>query len=101
MLDPDGEPIEGATVTSWPNVHWSIGYSSIFLDRRWQATTNVDGVALLENMPGEGRTHLGVYTDEQFRMPRQRPDDEGSRGASVELSAGATARLTVRLDPPE
>jgi len=99
VLDPDGGALAGATVSSWPNIHWSIGYSNIFLDRTWQAVTDDDGVALLENMPGEGLTFLGVTTKEGYLMPLTK--DGSDRGVSVELAPGETASLTVRMDQPE
>lgn len=98
---PDGAPLAGAVVHAWPNVHWEIGYSEIFLERTWQATTDEDGVARLENLPGGDSVYLGVQTDAGYLLPRTRPDDDGSRDAKVELVAGETAETTIRMDPPE
>ena len=98
VLDPDGEPLADARVISWPNVHWSVGYSTIFLNRTWESSTNVQGVARLENMPGEGRTYLGVHTTEGYLMPL-RPDGS-NRGIMIELAPGETAQETVRMEEP-
>ena len=47
-----GDPVEGAQVHLWPNVHWACGFSNIFLDQTWSAATDVRGSALVLNVPG-------------------------------------------------
>jgi hypothetical protein len=48
VLDAHGQPVEGAQIQTWPNVHWSCGYAQIFLDRQWIAATDASGRAEIE-----------------------------------------------------
>ena len=102
VVDPDGKPVEGARVLFWPNVHWTIGYSNIFLDRTWVAVTDVEGVALVENVPGGDVEHFAVQTREGYLMPL-RTDRFGreSRNAWVDVPVGGRVQHTIGLAPAE
>lgn len=101
VLDPEGEPVAGASVAFWPNVQWSIGYSQIFLEREWNAITNAEGVALVTNMPAEDAAYFAVTTDEGYLMPLRERGANESRSALADLAPGETAEVTLRMDPPE
>jgi len=98
LLDPEGKPVEGATVQMWPNVHWSIGYSQIFLERDWRATSDAAGWAAIENLPAgvEGlivqhpRWCLPLVVSRQATPERQ---------VDADLVAGETTSLELRLEP--
>jgi hypothetical protein len=60
VTDADGRPVEGATVSAWPNVRWSVGYAMIFLKRSWNARTDILGRAVLENLPADPQVGFGV-----------------------------------------
>ena len=59
VLDDEGNPLADASVTFWPNVHWSNGHSTLFADRPWHAFTDLTGRALIPHLPA-GRRAYGV-----------------------------------------
>jgi RNA polymerase sigma-70 factor (ECF subfamily) len=96
-LDPEGRPVENAVIHMWPNVHWSIGYSQIFLEREWNAATDATGRAAIENVPpgeeGLALVHasfcLPVQTNRWGREDRQ---------AQAVLVPGETTELVLQLE---
>jgi hypothetical protein len=95
VLTPEGEPLQNARVASWPNVHWTMGYSQIFLERSWLARTDRFGRATLENMPPLPMTMYSVE-HEDYRMPMQTGDN--SRSAWFELAVGETLNASLTME---
>lgn len=101
VLDPRGEPVPGAILWMWPNVHWRNGYSSIFLDRTVVAETDEEGVAVLENLPpGENETLAIQHADYQMPLKASPWGGDARRQEWVQLVSGETARLELRLEAP-
>lgn len=100
VLDPDGKPVEGAQVHMWPNVHWSIGYAQMFLEREWQALTDAAGRAEIVNIPA-GNEHLAIAA-EGLCLPRILTKwGSERRHAEATLIAGETTTLELRLETCE
>jgi len=98
LLDPDGEPVEAAGIQMWPNVHWSIGYSQIFLERNWFAVSDARGRALIENLP-PGDEGLSVQHPELCLPLRVAARGVAERRAEAALLSGQTTELELRLEP--
>jgi len=98
--DPAGEPLEGAIISMWPNVFWTIGWSGLFLDREWTALTDRRGIAVIENVPPGAREGLHV-AHPGLRMPLQDSWGQARRQAQVDLAPGDAARITIRLEKDE
>jgi hypothetical protein len=100
LVDAAGAPLMGASFWMFPNVHWpSSGYSQLYLDRKWSATTDASGRARLANLP----THAAP-SEEGYRvvMSGYEPVEGGRDGNAegrVELEPGRTASLRVVMKP--
>ena len=115
VIDPDGEPVVGVNVASWPNVGWWNVGSQIYchpmvrseqllrhrvydeaLDEAFpqpfQAETDAHGKVALE-LP-EGKAGLTVLSDDY-----ELPVFLGVRGVKVELTAAETTEVTLRVQP--
>ncbi|MFN0243230.1 MAG: carboxypeptidase-like regulatory domain-containing protein [Planctomycetota bacterium] len=92
--DPDGKPIAGATVSMWPNVTWRIGYSQVFLGRRYEGVSDAKGRAVVTNLPA-GRCGYGVI-HERWELPQ---GEQGFRYLSLDMKSGEQSTVTVRLQP--
>ncbi|HEX4142528.1 MAG TPA: hypothetical protein VHY91_03185 [Pirellulales bacterium] len=115
VLDPDGRPVAGAQCGFWPNVRWWNGGSQIYCspmvstaavlkdpknparqcgnERLFSATTDDDGIALVENLPTQERS-FAVHHD-RFQLPM---GDSNRRIRNVELKAGRETYATVKLE---
>jgi hypothetical protein len=98
LLDPDGEPVEGALVQMSPNVHWSPGYSRIFLEREWMATSDASGRVEIENLPPGKQLMRLVHAD--LCLPPNEADP-ANRWVWPVLVSGETTALELRLVPKE
>jgi hypothetical protein len=97
VFGPGDEPVEGASIQMWPNVHWSSGYSNIFLDRQWIVATDAEGHAVVENLP-PGKENLAVIHS-KFCLPTQTTSwGAKRREADATLTAGQTTTLELRLE---
>jgi hypothetical protein len=97
VLGPEGEPVEGAMIHMWPNVHWSNGYSQIFLDREWSAVTDNSGHAEIENLPAD-EERLAVVHGSLCLPMRVTSWGASRRDAEAQLVAGETTPLELRLE---
>lgn len=95
VLEQDGSPIAGASVTTSPNVQW-IGGSSIFPWREWTRTTDASGRAFIDDLPADDSLAVQAHHD-SFRMLRAARD----KTPSVKIVSARTAELTLRLEPKE
>jgi hypothetical protein len=121
VLDPDGKPLAGARVHTWPNVTYGQWLSTIFagdlyntLDeflkkdtnrpmlwsvtvKDFEGTSDSSGLAVLPNLPPE----VGEFSVEhpRFVLPAVvTPVGDKRREARVVLTPGITNRVTVRLE---
>jgi beta-lactamase regulating signal transducer with metallopeptidase domain len=117
VLDPAGQPIQGAKCFSNPNVKWWDGGSQIYCHplfssvellegmqtseiwRRmreptsFEAVTDADGVAVVKNLPPREES-FGIGHD-NFEAPI----DGNRRDVYVDLSAGGPHEVTVTMQP--
>ena len=116
VLGPDGNPVAGAICRIWPDVQWWDGGSSGYCaperstaealrgqllgDGLWEqveqlfaATTDADGIAVVENLPVDAQEELEVL-HEDLELPL---DDAKQRIRNVELKAGRRTEVTVKL----
>ena len=94
---PDRQPLEGAIAWASPNVSYGGGGSGIYPWGKWSAHTDSNGIARIENLPGQkGETWVEARHDGlQLRMSRSMRLDN----PSVVLRPGKTSTLTIQLLP--
>jgi hypothetical protein len=92
IVDKSGKPIEGATLTLWPNVHWRTGYSNLFMQRTCEGKSDAEGRVTITNLPG-GKVSGGVQHD-RYAIPES---ELGRRQIEVELEPGKTREMRVEL----
>ncbi len=109
----EGNPLEGATVSMWPNQRWLLGGSTIlgngyrtidllqgkalpqiFPNSNFQAKTDKQGLARIHGLPGKLGMGIGAH-HEQHEMPVL-----GFQRATVaNLKPGKTERITIKMQP--
>jgi hypothetical protein len=92
IVDKAGQPIQGATLTLWPNVHWRTGYSNLFMQRVYEGKSDEHGRLTITNLPS-GNVSGGVQ-HERYAIAET---ELGRRQVEVELEAGKTRELRVEL----
>lgn len=118
VLGPDGQPVAGAVCRFSPNVFWWDGGSQIYCapgrstaetfrnpkprDALWKpyeqlfaATTDADGIAVVENLPAEAQEDLAVLHDD-LELPLG-DANRHRRLRMVKLKAGQQTEVTVKL----
>ncbi len=128
VIGPDNELVEGATVHFWPNQAWfqggsqSLGFGVSMSGllraaraepsatdaknraemrdqfRRFQATSDENGVALVTNLPALGEDSFSV-NHPALELPTVRDPDLFRRWRTVNLTPGKVAEVTVKLQP--
>jgi hypothetical protein len=117
VLDPDGNPVAGASVHFWPNVRWGDWYSTIFASdfyreyetlqrndneawrtrvpkRTFSATTSADGRAIVRDLPTQARDFS--ISHPELALPL---DSRNNRAAILNLVPGQTNYSAVKLEP--
>jgi RNA polymerase sigma-70 factor (ECF subfamily) len=97
VLGPDDQPLEGARVQLWPNVHWANSVSQIFLDREYQAVSDVLGRATVEGLPA-GVTGWGLEHDD-YQAPVRDENGSRTRSLSIRLTSGEITTTTAQMMP--
>ena len=115
VLDPDGKPVAGATVTGWPNVWWWNGGSQVYAHPLYRsmdfmqnplvwhafnyeggpysAVTDASGRAVVKNLPpGSTSLHISHETLEA-------PQVDDRRQVTVDVTVDRRAEVTVKLQP--
>ncbi len=94
VLDPEGEPVNGArVVVSHPLPGPTGGYE----DDRWSGNLTDDQGRFTAHYLGEGTHVLEVDAGPRFLYPRQEAD-AGARDVEIRLARAASARVVI-LDP--
>jgi hypothetical protein len=117
VLGPDGKPVQGASVSFWPNVRWADWWSTIFASdfyrepegwaradglawktrrakREFNAKTDPNGRALIRELPPEAMEFSVSHED--FELPI---DFNSRRNASIQLIGGETNSAGAQLQP--
>lgn len=114
VKSPNGNPVEGAVVSMWPNQYWFHGGSQVLgaaysqremmitarkgdtgqIKRtiRFLATTDESGVAIIRNLPTNTTELISVGYDD-FEMPISGE----RRVASVNLKPNEVAEITIQM----
>ncbi len=87
----DGTPAAGVKLSCWPNVRWSSGFSSVFLDQEWSATSDARGRIEITNLPW-GEVWYGVQ-DAELDLARV----DGERSRQVQLEPSQTIEVELEL----
>jgi len=94
--NPEGRPLPGATVHLWPNVQWRNGYSQMFFERSFQATSGSGGLAVVEGLiPGE-QPFAVFHEDYEMDIGGPRPGIISDQ-QKVDLPPGERVERTVRM----
>jgi hypothetical protein len=123
VTDERGQPLKDASVVTWPNVRYGEWSATILMsdcynssdvlrskpgvNELWQrrvadfeGVSDSAGVAVLPNLPSD-ETRLAVEHP-GYELPAVEGDTgQKRREASVKLTAGATNRLSIQLEPRE
>jgi hypothetical protein len=120
VSDDKDQPLEGATVRFWPNIMWAETGTTIFgfdawdseqlyrtgtrpewksmfenRERLFMADTDAKGVALVRNIPAYTQSFAVAHTN--FEMPVYYAYGAAHRETNVDLAAGETTRVTVKM----
>lgn len=87
----DGTPAAGVKLSCWPNVRWSSGFSSVFLDHEWSATSDARGRIEIANMPW-GSVWCGVE-DRALALALV----DGERSRQLQLEPGQLLELELEV----
>ncbi|MBI5433490.1 MAG: carboxypeptidase regulatory-like domain-containing protein [Planctomycetes bacterium] len=93
VSDEAGAPLAGVAVSAWPNVYWDGVGSTIVPGRDWTATTDVDGLARITNLPVDD----GVMFGAQGAGHQLRKADRG-RYPNAKIESGKTTRYELVLE---
>lgn len=94
---PDDEAVPSARVVLWPNVHWGHGYSDIFMSDTYETRTDVNGVAVVRNLPPGDESFRVTAPGLQMLLAEQ-GYGSAERQGRVDLKSGETVELEVRLE---
>jgi len=123
VRDDKGDPVEGATVSFWPNVIWNRRGSTIFAQylinsedsfrgnsplewnrlesqpKLFTARTDARGVAAVTNLPPSPRIESFHVEHPKFEMPvtRRSGGSHGERYGQIDVVGGQTNSVTVRM----
>ncbi len=127
VLDPQGEPVEGARVGFAPNAEWWGRYRQIFArrlgsfeetcrmtesqlrqyrlskltERPFAAETDAQGLAVVRNLPCVNPRPRFTVQHPQYELPEVTGGVVGfpERRARIDVAPGKTSRMTVRVQP--
>ena len=122
VLDDQGRPVEGAQISTWPNVRYGDWAATILASdcynthdwlrgSSWRGgdnwsrsvpdfggTSDATGVAVLPNLPSDVTSFSLVHT--QYALPVvTEPGGEKHRTGKVTLTPGRTNRVSVYVEP--
>lgn len=127
VVDADGMPVSGASVSFWPNQFWFRGGAQVLgtgfdtlsfirdelakkdrLDlssalgrqQRFSAKTNDQGLALISNLPAGGDAESDEEREYPFYVEHETLGEKvalGAKSESVRIAPAGTGHVTVRL----
>ncbi len=92
LVDAAGKPVEGATLTLWPNVVWRTGYSNLFMQRTCEGKSDANGLVTITNIPS-GQTSGGV-AHPTLVVPA---NAQGRRYIEARFEPGKTTDMRIEL----
>ena len=122
VYDDKGRPLEGARVSTWPNVRWGDQASTIFCgdlyntidllqrtnnrreDRRLETPpgffgiSDKTGLAVLSSVPAN-QTHFAVDHPDYVLPTVRAPSGVSGRYANINLRPGEVTQISVTLEP--
>lgn len=93
VVDEDGAPLEGATVSASPNVRWAGVGSRIFPWREWRAITDAGGLARIPDLPPDESLWFGAGSS-THRLRKQDRDTT----PSARIQSGETTHAELVLE---
>ncbi|MGI8907375.1 MAG: carboxypeptidase-like regulatory domain-containing protein [Candidatus Sumerlaeaceae bacterium] len=99
VVNSSNQPIIGARLAAWPNVFWSTGVSTLYLDEKlWSATTNGNGFAALKGFR-PGSQPFTVEANGWTPPIRVDASGQATRTQYAAIIAGLTTELVVTMEP--